>query len=189
MREGKLLRVKLSTGKQQCVSQYANDSHFLIRGEKPFMDELMRLLGVFNLASRMKINWHKSCAHWFDQQTPIPAWTGTYHWTWAINTPRNTFWSKYHTTKIDQFLIHKISKKLDYWSTMKLSLAGRGVIVNQVLLSTLWFFIGVWGGYGKALRKFWSSLRSYLWSRKDQRSCTRVAWTRKRDHGLELIYP
>ena len=34
----------------------------------------------------------------------------------------------------------KLPKKLDYWSTRKLSLAGRTVVCNQVLLSTLWFF-------------------------------------------------
>ena len=51
-----------------------------------------------------------------------------------------------NTLDIDQFLYRKISKKLDYWSTMKYALASRVVICNQVLLSTLWFFITVWRG-------------------------------------------
>ena len=41
------------------------------------------------------------------------------------------------TKDVDEFLYCKVSKKLDYWSSMLLSLAGRVVICNQVFLSTL----------------------------------------------------
>ena len=41
------------------------------------------------------------------------------------------------TPDVDIFLYNKIYKKLDYWSTMKLSLAGRIVICNHVLLSII----------------------------------------------------
>lgn len=59
---------------------------------------------------------------------------------------------------------------------MKLSLVGRAVIVNQVLLSTsLWFFINIWEGLGKILRKFCNNLKNFLWAGKDQRARTRVA--------------
>ena len=50
-----------------------------------------------------------------------------------------------NTPDIDQFLYAKIFKKLDYWSTMKLSLAGIVVICNHVFLSTLLFFNMVGG--------------------------------------------
>ena len=60
-----------------------------------------------------------------------------------------------NTLDIDQFLYQKISKKLDYWSNMKLALAGRVVICNQMLLSRLWFFFTVWGG---GPIRFWGKL-------------------------------
>jgi hypothetical protein len=47
------------------------------------------------------------------------------------------------TRNVDQFLYSKITKKLEYWSSIKLSLAGRIVICYQMLLSILWFFITV----------------------------------------------
>ena len=80
------------------------------------------------------------------------------------------------TQDVDSFLFNKISKKLDYWSTMRLSLAGRIVICNQVLLSTLWFFVTVWGGSNKILKKIRGAIRNYLWSGKEQLIRTRVSW-------------
>lgn len=48
---------------------------------------------------------------------------------------------------VDPFFINKISKKLDYWSMTKLSLASRAIIVNQALLSTIWLFLSLCGGF------------------------------------------
>ena len=76
---------------------------------------------------------------------------------------------------------------------MKLSLAGRIVICNYVLLSILWFFITVWGGSNKILKKIRGAIRNYLWSGKDQLTRTRVSWKkcclRKKDGGLGLVDP
>lgn len=47
---------------------------------------------------------------------------------------------------IDSFLYDKISKKLDYWSTQKINPTGRAVVVNSMLLSTMLFFLSIWGG-------------------------------------------
>jgi hypothetical protein len=76
---------------------------------------------------------------------------------------------------------------------MKLSLVGRIVLCNQVLLSTLWFFITVWGGSNKVLRKIRGAIRNYMWSGKDQFTRTRVSWQecclKKKYGGLGLVDP
>lgn len=79
-----------------------------------------------------------------------------------------------HIHDVDQFLIKKIPKEFEYWSTMKFSLAGRVVIVNQVLLSTLWFFINVWGDLGKVLKKIRNNLRNYLWLARNKELILRL---------------
>lgn len=43
--------------KQQNIFEYADESFIMIRGEKRYVDELMRLLKIFSAASGMKINW------------------------------------------------------------------------------------------------------------------------------------
>jgi hypothetical protein len=50
------------------------------------------------------------------------------------------------TVDVDRFLQDKIERKLHYWTTLRLSLASRAMVVNMVLLSTLWYFIVLWGG-------------------------------------------
>jgi hypothetical protein len=53
---------------------------------------------------------------------------------------------------INAFLLNKVKKKLSFWCSTHLSLVGRTLIVNQILLSTLWYFICVcvcvWGAGG-----------------------------------------
>ena len=118
----------------------------MIRGEKRDVDEMVRILKVFYEASGMRINWEKSCAYWNDKFMHKPEWLSGYYWRWAeegdmfklLGTP---FGLNLNIRDVDSFLYNKISKKLDYWSTMRLSLAGRIVICNQVLLSTLWFLL------------------------------------------------
>ena len=48
--------------KQQSISQYADDSSFVVRGDKKYVDELVIILKVLCDASGMEINWDKSCA-------------------------------------------------------------------------------------------------------------------------------
>lgn len=54
---------------------------------------------------------------------------------------RHTFGLNLRRPNVDNFLYREIFKKLDYWSTMRLSLAERVVGCNQVLVFTLCFFI------------------------------------------------
>ena len=124
----------------------------MVRGTKEDVDKLVRILETFSQASGMEINWEKSCAYWFDKYTHKPDWLLGYNWKWAeedelsklLGTP---FGLNLNTRNVDQFLYNKIAKKLEYWSGMRLSLAGRIVICNQVLLSTLWiFYHGLGGG-------------------------------------------
>ena len=153
--EGRIKGITLPGGKKQLnISKYADDSSFMVRGEKRYVDELVRLLKVFSEAFGMQINWEKSSAYWFDKFTHKPVWLNGYGWQWVeegdlsklLGTP---FGLNLDTKDVYQFLYSKISKKLDYWSIVKLSLAGRAVICNQILISTLWFFITVWGGSNK----------------------------------------
>lgn len=109
----------------------------------------------------------KIVTYWFDKHTHKSDWLRGYNWKWAeegdlsklLGTP---FGLNLDTRDVDQFLYKKITKKLEYWSSMKLSLAGRIVICNQVLLSTLWFFITVWGGSNKILRRIRGAIRNYF---------------------------
>ena len=78
--EGRLRGVYLPGGKKQhCISQYADDSSFMVRDTKDDVDELVKILETFSEASGMQINWDKSNAYWFDRLIPKPEWFLSYN--------------------------------------------------------------------------------------------------------------
>ena len=170
----------------------------MVRGTKEDVEELVKILETFSEASGLQINWKKSSAYWFNRLIPKLEWLLNYNWKWAeegnlsklLGTP---FGLILDIKDIDQFFYNKIAKKLVYYGSMKLSLAGKIVICNQVLLSTLWFFITVWGVSNKVLRKIRGDIRNYMWSGKKQLTRTRVSWQecclKKKYGGLGLVDP
>lgn len=88
------------------------------------------------------------------------------------------------------FLYAKISKKLVYWSTVKLSPPCMVVICNHILLSTLWFFITVWIGSNKILGKIREDIPNYMWSCKEKLTHTKVSWGEcclKKNNMVDLV--
>ena len=170
----------------------------MVRGTKEDVDELVKILETFSQASGILINWEKSCAYWFDKHTHKPEWLLGYNWKWAEENdlPKllgTLFGLNLDTKDGDQFLYNKIIKKLEHWSNMKLSLAERIVICNQMLFSKLWFFITVWGGSNKILRKIRGGIHNYMWSGKEQLIRTRVSGQecclKNKYGGLGLVDP
>jgi hypothetical protein len=58
-----------------------------------------------------------------------------------------------HITDVDDFFYEKIRKKLFYWASIYFSLTSRILIVNSLLLSSLWFSIMIWGRTLNTIRK------------------------------------
>lgn len=126
----------------------------------------------------MKTYWHNCCAYWFDYYTPEHDWLGLYNWTWAEENDMSQFLGtpfglNLKMEDMDSFFTNKISKKLDYWSTMKHSLASMSMIVNQVFFSTIWFLIIVWRVHVKYSRKYGTILG------------TTCGQERRQEHALE----
>jgi hypothetical protein len=50
------------------------------------------------------------------------------------------------------------------------------VVVNSILLSTLWFFIQIWVGSDLVIKVIRASLRDFLWSGTDDTPIAYVSW-------------
>jgi hypothetical protein len=167
----------------------------MLQGEERNLRRLIQLLDEFSMASGLHINWDKSVAYWFSPN-PAPPWLATFAFPWAQDGALSkllgtAFGLNLAIQDVDSFLYDKVTKKLRYWVTTKLSLAGRAVIVNSVLMSTLWFFVSIWGGSREVIRKIKGHLRNFLWCRADHRCRMRVRWqdccAHKNAGGLGLI--
>ena len=91
-------------------------------------------------------------------------------------------------------LLLSIKCKLVYWDSQQLSLAGRVVIANSVLLASMWFITSTWLFSRSAIMKVQSLIRNFLWGGKNgSRAVAKVAWDvlirPKSQGGLALIDP
>lgn len=115
--------------------------------EEASVDNLVAILRSFGLAFDLEINWHKNMVYWCGQGI-WPGWVEIFPWKWAANgdlfklfdTP---FGLHLEFQNVDQYVINMVKAKLRYWSSTQLSLVGRILIVNQMLISSLWYFIVV----------------------------------------------
>ena len=107
--------------------------------------KLENAINVFCKASRAIINWNKRVGFWVGKSEP-PSWSTdlNFHWTPKASA---VCYLRYQTgielTLEQQMapLLCTIKQKLLRWSSSKLSLARRTVMVNLVLLATAWYIL------------------------------------------------
>lgn len=195
---GRLRGITLLDGStQQVLSQFADDTTYSIRGTKRYLSEVSNLLVDFGHATGLTINRAKCALYWYGQGAP-PQWLGIFGCEIAppralsklLGTP---FGITLDTDDVDAFLAAKITRKLSYWTTVHLSLAARAVVVNSVLLSSLWYFLSLWCGSKEILSSIRASLRNFLWAGTEEHVRARVRWddccAEKLVGGLGLIDP
>lgn len=189
----------LVEGKQQILAQYADDASFTLLGEEGSVRNLILSLDTFCIASGLVINWNKSSGHWECKDSLFrPPWTDYLGIKWADDNEVGKllgapFGMTLTSGDIDNFLYEKTTKKLTHWSKEKINPSGRAVVVNTVLLSTMFFFLSVWGGTNKGVKRVKSLAMNYLSGGTMQRARTKVSWLQccqpKERGGLDLVNP
>ena len=146
------------------------------------LDRVRGLIDRFCIASGARGNWNKSSG--------IPIGTNA-HCDWGVADgftwlqPGQTcrylgFQIGLDVTPEQQFapVLVSIRKKLCHWSSCHLSLAGRALVVNQVLLATAWYIASCWMLHPGVISRLRRLVRNYLWAGSDgtQDTRARVAW-------------
>ena len=72
--------------------------------------------------------------------------------------------------------VNMVKGKLKHWSTTNLSLVGQTLIVNQILVSPLRYFIAIWAGSQRVLGRIKALLRNSLWFALESMAIARVSW-------------
>ena len=77
-----------------------------------------------------------------------------------------------------ELVLVSFRRKLCHWSSMHLSLVGRALVVNQVLLATAWFTASCSTVFPRTMTRLWRLVRNFLWSGCDglRDTSPRVAW-------------
>jgi hypothetical protein len=90
-------------------------------------------------------------------------------------------------------VLNALRKKLTFWATTHLSLAGRVLIANQVFLASIWYVASCWCPQVCTMNKVKALVRNYIWSGENRKKQCRVkvAWDTmilpKELGGLKLL--
>ena len=157
---------------------FADDTLLFLDGTPENLDRALTVINKFGGASRAKLNLHKS----------VGIWIATVERTWTWGEEAGLKWLKPgEVTKYlgypfglhipqkekDGKMLSQIRKHLHKWSAHPLSLAGRIMISNQVILSSIWYFASCTDFTGKALKTAKATVGNYIWSGKRE-SCARA---------------
>ncbi|MCO5551035.1 hypothetical protein L7F22_004531 [Adiantum nelumboides] len=166
-----------------------------------FVQQLMRasIHSVFCCASGSLINCHKSSGFVVGVDD-VCTWGQHQGFTW-VGLGKICRYLGFHVglevSLRQQFepVLASIWRKLCHWASMHLSLAGKALVVNQVLLATAWFTTSCWTLYPQTLSRLRHLVCNFLWGGSDGTRDTRarVAWHTvilpKEEGGLGIIDP
>ncbi len=128
---------------------FVDDTALYLKGTPNNMDKAQRVLKLFCQASGAKVNWHKTAAIWVNKAERTWTWGEEVGLCWL---PEGTC-TRYLGIQVgfhlpfeanyDKMML-ALKSKLITWSHNKLSLAGRILVANQVLLASTWYLAACW---------------------------------------------
>ena len=161
---------------------FADDTLLLLDGTPDNMDRAIAVINRFGEASGAKLNLHKSTGLWVGQEERTWQWGEAEGLKWLPQGEVTRYLGYPFGLHIpqrekDNKMLGQIRKHLQRWSSKPLSLAGRIMVVNQVILSSIWYLASCTDLSSHALKLARSTVRNYIWSGKKE-SCARakVKW-------------
>jgi hypothetical protein len=73
-------------------------------------------------------------------------------------------------------MVMALKGKLINWSTCRLSLAGRILVANQVLLASMWYMAAAWNPNPTMCSQIWGIIRNFIWNGKASNVKAKVKW-------------
>ena len=161
---------------------FADDTLLLLEGNTDNMDKAIAVINKFGAASGAKLNLHKSIGVWISHTPRAWSWGKKAGFKWLqpgevtkyLGYPFGTQLSQHEN---DNKMLGQICKHLHRWAGHKLSLAGRIMVSNQVILSSIWYLASCMDFSNQALKLVRATVRNYMWSgKKDTVARARVKW-------------
>jgi hypothetical protein len=151
---------------------------------------------TFSVASGAKVNWHKSAAIWANKKERTWQW-GTEIGLKRMPEGQGTRYLGvlvgFHLPPEANFdrMMLALKSKLIAWSHNLLSLAGRILVANQVLLASMWYLAACWNPNPWMITQIRGVIRNFIWGGKDAPTRAKVgnANATSRPRGLRIIDP
>jgi hypothetical protein len=160
---------------------FVDDTALYLKGSPANLDKAQAVLKTFCLASGAKVNWHKSAAIWASKKERTWEWGGGEGLKW-IPTGQGTRYLGiqvgFHLpleVNFDTMMVALIGKLIN-WSHNTLSLAGRILVANQVLLTSIWYLAACCNPNPKMCCQVRGVIRNFIWGDKDAPARAKVKW-------------
>lgn len=161
--------------------EFADGTALYLQGKDATLARFQEALERFCDALGAKINWHKLCRFWVGSRA-TPTWSLDALFCWVPAGTSICYLG--YQIGLDLIaeqqiapLLLSIKKKLLFWRTAHLSLAGKIVVASQVLLATMWYITSCWVFASSCISQAQRLIWSFLWSGSDGSPAReKVAW-------------
>jgi hypothetical protein len=161
---------------------FADDTALYLQGSPPNLDRAQNVLNIFCRASGAKINWHKSTTIWASKKERDWQWGVEEGLRWIPNGEGTWYLGVQvgsHLTPATNFktMMVSLKGKLVSWSNNRLSLAGRILVANQVLLASMWYIAASWNPSPRMCSQVKGVVRNFIWGSRDAPTRAKVKWS------------
>ncbi len=128
---------------------FADDTALYFQGTRENMERTQKVLDIFCKAFGAKVNWKKTAAIWASKKERDWEWGQDVGLQWIPEGQGVRYLGiqvGFHLPPEVNFgkMVTALKGKLINWSTCRLSLAGRILVANQVLLASMWYMAAAW---------------------------------------------
>ncbi len=160
---------------------FADDTALYLQGTPSNLDKAQKVLTIFSAASGAKINWHKSTAIWASKNDRTWHWGNEVGLKWIPRGEGTRYLGVlvgFHLPPEANFdrLMVALKSKLIAWGHNLLSLAGRILVSNQVLLASMWYLAACWNPNPRMTSQIRGVIRNFIWGGKDAPARAKVKW-------------
>ena len=175
-------------GAESKILQYADDTNITIKDENS-IDRVLTHIAEYSKASGAKININKTEIMYCGEMVRLP---GRWHFREAGESVKvlGVHLGKDQGAARDKSwreLLDKIKNKLNLWKMRGLTLRGKVVVVNSLVLSKITHILSVYDMPSQYLTEINSSISAFLWGSKRNLIAHKTIISDHRNGGLKLI--
>jgi len=160
---------------------FADDTTLYLQGTHGNMERAQKVMDIFCKASGTKVNWNKFYAIWTNKRDRDWEWGREVGLQWIPKGKGVRYLGiqvGFHLPPEANFdkMLSTFKGKLINWSTCWLSLAGRILVANQVLLASMWYMAATWNPNPRMCSQVHGVVRNFIWSGKADNARAKVKW-------------
>ncbi len=160
---------------------FVDDTTLYLQGSRSNMDKTQDVLKLFCQESGAKINWHKSATIWASKKEKTWNWGEDVGLKWVPEGEGTRYLGiqvGFHLPSDGNFdkMMFAFKGKLINWSQNNLSLAGKKLVANQVLLASMWYLAACWNPNPRMCYQVQGFVKNFIWGGKDAPARAKVKW-------------